>query len=267
MDTVGALVLAVRKHPWTSAVDALLVSLATLSAMLLGLEYDIVVFWDELDERQRFLRIEEVFLVTVLLAGGIGIFITRRLREARSELEGKERMEIEARAHRKLAMQDPLTELPNRRALQAEMEAAISRPPSAGGSHAFYLLDLNGFKAVNDEYGHAAGDEVLRAVAERFRAVARKGDLLARVGGDEFAVLALNVASRETAAQIGKRFAAALAQEILSENRSYRVGVAIGAALFPQDGATVDEITHRADVAMYKAKAMKRSELHFYAAA
>jgi diguanylate cyclase (GGDEF)-like protein len=160
-----------------------------------------------------------------------------------------------------------LTDLPNRRELRSALEAAITLLPAAGGSHAFYLLDLNGFKAVNDEYGHAAGDDVLRAVADRFRAVARKGDLLARVGGDEFAVLATNVSNRETAAQIGKRFAAALAQDIVSGTRTYRVGVAIGVALFPQDGATVEDIMHRADLAMYKAKAMKRSDVHFYAAA
>jgi len=267
MGTVGALVLAIRKHPWTSAFDAVLVGLVTLVSLLLGLEYDILVFWDELDERERYLRIEEIFLTTMLLAGGTVIFIARRMREARRELERKQRIESEAHAHRKLAMQDPLTELPNRRELQAALEAAIAHPPAVGGSHAFYLLDLNGFKAVNDQHGHAAGDEVLRAVADRFRAVARKGDLLARVGGDEFAVLACNVNSRETAAQIGQRFAAALAQDIPSETRAYRVGVAIGVALFPQDGATVEDIMHRADLAMYKAKALKRSELHFYAAA
>jgi diguanylate cyclase (GGDEF)-like protein len=267
MGTVGALALAVRKHPWTSALDALLVGLATLISLLLGLEYDVVVFWDQLDERERFLRVEEIFLTTLLLAGGTGLFIARRMGEAKNELERKQRIESEANAHRVLAMQDPLTELPNRRELQSALEAAIACPPATGSSHAFYLLDLNGFKAVNDEHGHAAGDEVLRAVADRFRSVARKGDLLARVGGDEFAVLACNVGSRETAAQIGKRFAAALTQDIPSKTRTYRVGVAIGVALFPQDGTTVEDIMHRADVAMYKAKAMKRSDLHFYAAA
>ena len=93
------------------------------------------------------------------------------------------------RALRELAMQDPLTSLPNRRVLLEALDLATKLPPAAGCSHANFLLDLNDFKCVNDRYGHAVGDEVLQAVVERFRRVARGNDVFARLGGDEFAVL------------------------------------------------------------------------------
>jgi len=267
MSTMGSLASAVRRHPWTSALDASLVSVAMLVGLLLALEYDIVVFWEDFSDRQRRLRVEEIALLTVLLAIGLGVFTTRRMREASLDAEHRTRSEAEARAARALAMQDPLTELPNRRALGAALDRAIDRLPADGGMHAFYLLDLNGFKHVNDKHGHAAGDELLKIVAKRFRAVARKEDLVARIGGDEFAVLACDVESRETATQIGERFVAALREEITVSGRSHPIGVAIGVALYPEDGLLADEIMHHADLAMYKAKAHKPSSLTFFEAA
>ncbi len=268
MSTVGALMLAVRKHPWVSAADAIVVALATLVTLLLALEYDILMFWSDLSDGQRLLRVEEMFIVTGLLGVGVWVFMTRRMSEAREELRRTERFETEARTNRALAMQDPLTDLPNRRALHAALDAAIATPPKDGEFHAFYLLDLNGFKRVNDEHGHATGDEVLRVVAKRFRSVARKEDLVARMGGDEFAVLACNVAERDGVTQIGRRFVGALDEAVTTAAKNrHSVGVAIGVALFPDDGRTVDEIIHRADLAMYKAKSLKRSDIQIYAAA
>jgi diguanylate cyclase (GGDEF)-like protein len=235
-----------------------------LGSILLALEYDLVAFWDDLDEPQRRLRVEEVFLLTVLLAAGLAVFALRRLKEARLDIE----REMRAETNRTLAMQDALTGLPNRRGLEEALAAALGRPPLGAGGHAFYLLDLNGFKQVNDGHGHAAGDALLRVVAERFRAAARKEDLVARLGGDEFAVLACNVGNRDQAALLGQRFVSALDERIASGGRSHAVGVSVGVALYPDDGTTVDEIMHHADLAMYMAKETKdRSSLQFYQAA
>lgn len=263
MHTMGWLVTAVRRHPWSSSQDAVVLTLAMLGGILLALEYDLVEFWEQYTDRQRRIRVEEVFLLSVLLAGGLALFIFRRFKEARLDLE----REIRAEAARALAMQDPLTGLPNRRALEAALERAIARTPKAGLSHAFYLLDLNGFKRVNDEHGHATGDELLRVVAKRFAAAARKEDLVARLGGDEFAVLALDVEGRDKAIQIGNRFVSALGADVAFGGRSYTVGVAVGVALYPEDGATRDEIMHHADLAMYMAKAGRQSNVQLYQAA
>ncbi len=189
------------------------------------------------------------------------------MHEERRDLEQRLRTEFELRENRALALQDPLTALPNRRALTAELEAAMALARSDGKALAFYLLDLNGFKRVNDEEGHATGDEVLRAVAQRFRAVARTDDLVARLGGDEFAVLAVlanGVQSRDEAVDIGQRFVDALKNPVLLGNRAYAVGVAVGVACHPEDGTTAEELMHSADLAMYGAKATKRSGLRFF---
>ena len=162
-----------------------------------------------------------------------------------------------------LASHDSLTGLANRRALLSALTAAIASHPSAGRKHAFFLIDLNEFKRVNDLHGHALGDRVLQVVAERFRTAARPSDLLARLGGDEFAVLSYNV-DRDAAHAIGLRFIATLESEIRVGGHSHEIGASIGAALIPDDGTTVQEIIHNADLAMYRAKGQDLSSLVFF---
>lgn len=253
----------IRNNPWSSAQDACLLVAAMTAGVLICLEYDVVAFWDELGPTQRRLRAEEVLTLTLLLGLGIFGFVVRRLQEERRAFELGLRAELESRENRAMAMQDPLTGLPNRRALTSALETAISGGPQSGRSHAFFLLDLNGFKKVNDSHGHAVGDDVLRAVAQRFLSVSRYGDLIARLGGDEFAVLSRNLENQEQAEQIGNRLLAALDNEIRVESGSYPIGAAIGIALYPQDGRNAGEIMHRADLAMYEAKASGKSSLRF----
>jgi len=267
MKSIGWLVRTVQAHPWTSLQDATLLTAMMLVSILLALEYDIVEFWDELSSSQRRIRLEEMFVLTGLLGLGVFAFVLRRFREEREDFEFRIRSEIEARANLTLAMQDPLTALPNRRELDAALAVAISSPSSSRKTHAFYLLDLNGFKLVNDEHGHAMGDEVLRAVAQRLRAAARKGDLLVRLGGDEFAVLARAIDGRDQAGEIGDRLVAALSNDIFVGDQAFPIGVSVGVALYPKDGASADELMHHADLAMYQAKAGEQSGLRFFDAA
>lgn len=253
----------VKDNPWSSAQDALLITAAMTVAVLLALEYDMVEFWDQLGPHQRRLRAEEAIALTVLLGLGIFGFVVRRLHDQRRDFERRLLSELEVRENRALAMQDPLTGLANRRALTAALEAAFAARPGSS-AHAFFLLDLNGFKRVNDNHGHPVGDEVLGAVAQRLLTVCRRGDFIARLGGDEFAVLSCNLESRSQADEIGRRFIDALANEIQVANGSYPIGVAVGVALYPQDGTSVDEILRHADLAMYQAKGSKTSALRFY---
>jgi diguanylate cyclase (GGDEF)-like protein len=242
--------------------DAVLLAAVMLTGVLLALEYDLVAFWDDYTSRERRLRVEEVITLTACLALGIVVFVVRRLHEERRDIRDRLQAETEMGKYRALALQDPLTTLPNRRAIRAALEAAIAAGDA--GALAFYLLDLNGFKRVNDEHGHATGDEVLRTVAQRFRAVARKGDMVARLGGDEFAVLAVGVRDRKEAHEIGQRFVAALGPEIGVGARTFSIRVAVGVALHPENGTTAEEIIHHADLAMYGAKASERSTLQFF---
>jgi diguanylate cyclase (GGDEF)-like protein/PAS domain S-box-containing protein len=155
---------------------------------------------------------------------------------------------------------DPLTGLVNRRALERTLESAISRAQARGRCVAVLMLDLDGFKAVNDRHGHAAGDEALREVARRLRRCVRERDLVARLGGDEFVVVLtdLGPAPPDAAGDTVERVRAALAEPIAIDHGT-EVGLraAIGLAGFPADGATVAELLSVADRGMYAAKASR----------
>jgi diguanylate cyclase (GGDEF)-like protein len=161
------------------------------------------------------------------------------------------------------AATDELTGLPNRRALYAEAHARLSDPRRC--RRALLMLDLDGFKEVNDSLGHRAGDELLIQVGARLRENLRGEDLLARLGGDEFAVL-LHDAGHEEAVDAARRLCAAVAEPLVVEETTLRIGVSIGIALFPDDGPDLSVLLRKADIAMYRAKTSKRAH-HVYSAA
>jgi diguanylate cyclase (GGDEF)-like protein len=254
---------AIARHPWSSLRDFVVLSAIMLFAVLLAQHYDIFAFIASLAYPSR-----EISPAEAVLLGGIGAvcvwtFISRRLKDAATDSPSPEMIASEMHALRVLAMQDPLTNLPNRRVLLDAVDLATKVSPAPGRSHALFLLDLNGFKHVNDRYGHAMGDEVLKAVVARFRRAARSSDILARLGGDEFAVLSRDVNVND-ASDIGNRFIAALSHTVQASGVAHPVGVAIGAALFPEDGDTVEKIMRHADVAMYRAKSNADSCLVFF---
>ena len=159
---------------------------------------------------------------------------------------------------RKLAHRDPLTGLPNRLMLEQRLFEALTRARARQTRLALVFIDLNQFKAINDQLGHASGDEVLLAVAQRLRSAVRSSDMVARLGGDEFVVLleGLSRSSRVTdeAHQISEKLFASLAPVITLQGRDYRIGASLGVALFPDHAATLDKLIHAADLAMYSAK-------------
>ena len=265
MKTVGpkSLVRAIIKNPWSSVQDGLLLSSVMLVATLLALQYDLFWFVSVLSEPQRKISLAEAMFLTVLLALCIFAFAIRRLREQRYDIARRVVTKNQTRELRALALQDSLTGLANRRAMLSGLTSATASSPSDGRKHAFFLIDLNDFKRVNDLHGHALGDRVLQVVAERFRTAARPSDLLARLGGDEFAVLSYDV-DRDTAYGIGLRFIATLKSEIRVGGHSHEIGASIGAALIPDDGTTAEEIIHNADLAMYRAKGQDQSSLVFF---
>jgi diguanylate cyclase (GGDEF)-like protein len=152
-----------------------------------------------------------------------------------------------------LAYTDPLTGLPNRRGLEQALQAAL---PSAGARHvlAVYLLDLDGFKAVNDRLGHEAGDTLLRQVAQRLRLELRHRDVVARLGGDEFVVLARDLPGEPEAWQLGRKLVAAFKQAFEVDGTRCHVGLTVGFALAPLDGQDAAALLRRADAAMYAGK-------------
>ena len=164
-----------------------------------------------------------------------------------------DRARLETETLRKLAQTDALTGLPNRRGLQQHLAAALplARPQQL---LALYLLDLDGFKPVNDRHGHDVGDALLIAVGKRLQAQLRASDVVARLGGDEFVVLAASLADEQTAHAVGQKMLAAFNQPFIIDGQVCEVGITAGYALAPLDGHTADELLKRADAAMYAGK-------------
>ncbi len=152
------------------------------------------------------------------------------------------------------ALRDPLTGLPNRVLLDDRIEQALRRSRRSGEHFALIVVDLDGFKDVNDVRGHRAGDAVLRTLARRFEAILRASDTVARVGGDEFVVLSMETDSDDTAAALVSRLRHALRRPFRIDGTSIEIDGSIGWAVFPADGCTSDELLSRADGQMYATK-------------
>jgi diguanylate cyclase (GGDEF)-like protein len=155
-----------------------------------------------------------------------------------------------------LAYHDPLTGLPNRAQLADRLEQALDRAAETGAV-VLLSIDLDDFKLVNDGLGHAAGDELLRQLAQRLDAVRRSADLLARQGGDEFILLVElpgRAGAAATAAAIGQRIAEALEPPFVLGDAELRIGASVGAALYPGDAPDAESLHRYADSAMYRAK-------------
>jgi two-component system cell cycle response regulator len=161
----------------------------------------------------------------------------------------------------RLARRDPLTGLPNRRALEEELARAAARARRAGAPLSAVVLDVDRFKLVNDRHGHAAGDAVLAAIAARAAAALRTGDLIARIGGEEFAVL-LPGAELAQAGEAAERIRARVAAEpIATGGVALEVTVSLGCAVLLPDDADGRALLARADARLYEAKSSGRNRV------
>lgn len=211
------------------------------------------LFRDEgaaLPDRKMRVELDEFLLFAsalILLLFGYG------LNQHRAQARERVRRIAAERSARDLGYHDALTGLPNRRAFE-EALAGLNKGAARGRLAAVFMLDLNGFKTVNDTHGHAAGDALLCATARRIEAAVRDGDCAARLGGDEFAVLAPALDSPDVAIAIAGRIVASVTRPIAVDGRTYCVGTGIGIALAQGNEVAAAELVRRADVALYAAK-------------
>ncbi|MDR5798540.1 EAL domain-containing protein [Caballeronia sp. LZ001] len=161
-----------------------------------------------------------------------------------------------------LALFDALTGLPNRALLRTRLEDSLAHDACA----CVMIVDLDGFKDVNDSLGHLGGDAVLIAVAKRLTSCVREADTVARMGGDEFAVLLPRLSSSKEAARVATAIINSIANPIVIEGESVCVGASVGIALWPQHGSTVRELLGNADLALYQAKSEGRRCWRFFTA-
>jgi len=162
-----------------------------------------------------------------------------------------------------LAHHDSLTGLANRVLLRDRLDEELKRS-QRGDGFALLCLDLDGFKAVNDTHGHAAGDELLKSVGERLQNCIRETDLVARLGGDEFAILQVSVEQSSDATLLAERIGAAISAPFNLGHDEVTIGVSIGIALAPKDGSELDQLLGNADLALYHVKGNGRGNYHLF---
>ncbi len=165
----------------------------------------------------------------------------------------------------RLAFYDPLTQLPNRRILEERLKKGIITNEKFGGKMAAMMLDLDKFKAVNDNYGHLVGDELLKQVALRIKSRLRDVDLVSRMGGDEFFILIENLNQINDTVLIAKEIIAILSQPFtLLEKYTVQIGASIGICIHPDNGDNPALIMNHADIALYNAKERGRGCFSFF---
>jgi diguanylate cyclase (GGDEF)-like protein/PAS domain S-box-containing protein len=164
-----------------------------------------------------------------------------------------------------LATHDPLTGLPNRVLLMDRLSQALAQARRNGKQFMVALIDLDRFKWVNDRFGHAAGDSLLRTMSKRISESLRKSDTVARIGGDEFVVLLHDSRSMEDAVRVLNRIVACVSEPLVSgDGHDITISCSAGCSTYPEDGQDADELLRAADAAMYQAKASGRNSLQVF---
>jgi diguanylate cyclase (GGDEF)-like protein len=245
-----------------ATLDAIVISI--FSAILFSVEYfyDLAPQLFQFALEYRDFEVDNLIFVGFVTSFALAIFCYRRMRELAVEMKARRLAELEAK---KLARHDPLTGLANRRFF-VEALGEVLQTTTASSRLAVLMLDLDGFKSVNDAYGHAVGDQTLIEFAQRVSAIMRGGAIFTRIGGDEFAVILPDINSLDGPAALARRIVGAVAEPFSIGPISASVGVGVGIAIAPSDGMDPELLVQRADRALYRAKSEGRSCIRFFEA-
>lgn len=207
----------------------------------------------------------QVAAIVLALLCTLYLFLFLLVRKADRIIARQVREQAEKEAEvRHQAYHDALTGLPNRAYFSDQLNLSITLAARHGHSSALMFIDLDRFKAVNDNFGHDAGDMLLKVVAERIHTCLRSSDILFRIGGDEFTVILPVITEAEEAASVAVRILEAVASPVPVHGHDLSVGATIGIAIYPGDGDGAGELLRNADAAMYSAKENGRGTLAFY---
>jgi len=200
------------------------------------------------------LRVSSFIVANTLLAAWLAMLLSQAWLKRRIH-----RIELE-----ELAFFDHLTGLPNRGNLVQQVENQTRIALRHGHNLALFLIDLDGFKDINDTLGHNGGDQALVEAARRFKSAIRQSDTVARIGGDEFMVLLPHIESSDDAVRVASKILEQLRQPLLIKRRACQLGASIGISLCPQDSSDPETLWHLADMAMYRAKNTGKNRFCFY---
>lgn len=162
------------------------------------------------------------------------------------------------------AQHDPLTGLANRNLFEDQLSVAINQSNRNGGRFALMFLDLDRFKTINDSLGHAAGNQLLQLAAARLRSCVRENDTVARIGGDEFTLLVMDLDGQRDCAAVAQKVLDAFTEPFTAGGREVFSSTSIGIAVYPENGSDIESLLKHADTAMYRAKARGRGSYEFY---
>ena len=200
-----------------------------------------------------------------------GVVIKKGLHASATAIAGiasNERLQDEIAEHTKtkaqiqhIAMHDPLTGLANRRHFEETSERMLKAAERRAIALGIVMIDLDDFKPINDNYGHAVGDAVLQAIARRLQDNLRASDFVARIGGDEFTLIIENLETPGALSEVVQKFSLSLNSPLTVGETSLNVGASLGHAAYPQDGSTLDELMRIADQRMYAQKATHKAAI------
>jgi diguanylate cyclase (GGDEF)-like protein len=256
--TLGEPIISVNEG--TPPVRPKIYSEAYLPIIVDGRPKAVVAAFVDLSEQRDHFR--KAFLLAalalfLLISGAVGIPTIAWVRRTKEKRSADRRI-------RYLAHHDVLTGLANRASLTEILDKALLRLPFRGSSLAVHFIDLDHFKGINDAFGHAGGDFLLKTFAERLQVLTRSDDVMARLGGDEFVVVQNNVNSRDEAEKFAHRVVAALTAPVKFNAFELAATLSIGFALAPEDGDSSERLLKSADLALYKAKADGRNCVRYF---
>ena len=242
-------------HPW-AATGALVLAIVMLHfvGMAAFAVQPIAGFQGGIDS-EAFTGMASAVALAALIIVGTGI--STHLVEARTREDAKDRL-------RHIAMHDTLTGLENRHSLTGRLQRRCDRLAGGGRPFALLMIDLDRFKPINDTMGHPYGDKVLKVVAERIKCAVRDNDIVARIGGDEFVVIADGIGEPATAGHLADRIVEILARPFYISGHVVDISASVGIALAPNDGADAETLTKHVDVALYHAKNAGRGRHSFF---
>jgi len=195
---------------------------------------------------------------------GIAVCLTGIFQDISNEKAIQRNLEEANAALQLSAHYDPLTELPNRVLLSDRMQQAMTKSVRHAQSVAIAFIDLDGFKEINDSYGHDVGDEFLRKIARELKYSLREGDTLARIGGDEFVAVMDEFSEPKDSHTILARMLEAASVELVILGRPLKVSASIGVTFYPQNNSSPDQLLRCADQAMYRAKQLGKNRWHLF---